>query len=113
MQPTKALDPTGAGGGYRSDLPPLPREKRPYPRRGWQIGERLQGLGVIALGVVGMLVAYGIYSGALPAGLPEPPQPPGMIGRIPLINPVQCVIPVLMLGSVALVFVGCRQILDP
>jgi hypothetical protein len=78
-----------------------------------QIGDRLQGVGVVALGVVGMLVAYGIFSGVLPAGLPEPPQPPNVVGRIPIINPVQCVIPVLMLGSVALVFVGFRQILDP
>lgn len=115
LPPTRSKDPTRPGqGDYRSDLPSLPRERRPHGyRAGLQLVERLQGLGVVALGVLGMLVAYGIYSGTLRIGLPAPPQPSGLAFPVPLVNPAACLIPLLLLSSVALVLVGFRQMLDP
>jgi hypothetical protein len=100
--------------GFRSDLPKLERERKPVGYRpGWQLGERLQGLGVVVLGLVGLLVVYGIYSGVLPAGLPPPPQPRGLLVPVPTINAAACIIPVLAIGSVALILVGFRRVLDP
>ncbi|HEV7662066.1 MAG TPA: hypothetical protein VGQ62_00930 [Chloroflexota bacterium] len=107
-------DPTDPRGGYRSDLPPLVSERRPHGYRpGWQLEERFQGLGVVVLGLVGLLVAYGIYTGFLPAGLPPPPQPSGVLVAVPTFNAISCVLPLLLIGSVALVLVGFRQFLDP
>ena len=107
-------DPTDPRPRYRSDLPPLPGERRPHGYRpGWQVEERLQGLGVVVLGLGGFLVAYGIYSGVLPAGLPPPPQPPGVLVPVPTFSAISCVLPLLVLGSAALVLVGCRRIFDP
>lgn len=98
--------------GARSDLPKLPRDERPVGyHAGWQIEERLQALGVIVLGLVGLWVAYGMYSGFLPVGLPAPQPPPGV--QVPVFNPVTCVIPIMSLGSVALIFVGARRFIDP
>jgi hypothetical protein len=99
---------------FRSDLPALERERKPVGYRpGWQIGERLQGLGVVLLGLVGLLVVYGIYTGVLPAGLPPPPQPKGILVPVPTINAVACVMPLMAVGSVALIVVGFRRVLDP
>jgi hypothetical protein len=99
---------------YRSDLPRLDKERVPVGyRAGWQIEDRLQGLGVVVLGLVGLLVVYGIYSGVLPAGLPPPPQPKGLLVPVPTVNAMGCIVPLLAIGSVALVFVGFRRILDP
>jgi hypothetical protein len=107
-------DPTDPQRGYRSDLPRLPSERRPHGYRpGWQLEDRLQGLGVVVLGVVGLLVAYGIYSGFLPAGLPPPPQPKGVLVALPTFNAIACFMPLLLIGSVALVVVGFRRFLDP
>jgi hypothetical protein len=98
----------------RKDLPPVPRDRRPVGYRpGWQIEERLQGLGAVLLGLVGLLVAYGIYTGFLPAGLPPPQQPPGVLVQVPLPNATSCLIPLMSVGSVALIFVGFRRFLDP
>jgi hypothetical protein len=99
---------------YRSELPALPKEFRPAGcRPGWQLEERLQGLGVIVLGVVGLLVVYGIYTGVLPSGLPPPPQPRGVLVQVPVFNAAACFMPLLAIGSVALIVVGFRRVLDP
>jgi hypothetical protein len=99
---------------FRSDLPKLPSERRPVGYKpGWQFEERLQGLGVIALGIVGLLVAYGIYTGFLPAGLPPPPQPRGLLVPIPTFNALACVVPLMAIGSIALIVVGFRRVVDP
>jgi hypothetical protein len=99
---------------FRADLPKLEKERKPVGYQpGWQVGERLQGLGVVLLGVVGLLVVYGIYSGVLPAGLPPPPQPRGILVPVPTFNAVACVMPVMAIGSVALIVVGFRRIVDP
>ena len=103
------------GPGYRADLPKLERERRPVGYKpGWQLEERLQGLGVVVLGLVGLLVVYGIYTGFLPSGLPPPPAPPpGVLVQVPVINAAACIVPLMAIASVALIFVGIRRIFDP
>jgi hypothetical protein len=99
---------------FRDDLPKLDKERVPVGYRpGWQIEERLQGLGVVLLGLIGLLVVYGIYSGVLPAGLPAPAQPRGILVPVPSINAAACLVPLMALSSVALIFVGFRRVLDP
>ena len=107
------LPPNDPNYGYRSDLPKLPRELPAGYQPGWQIWERVQGLGVILLGLVGLAVVYGIASGLLPSGLPPPPQPPGVLVQLPVFNSAACFTPLLALGSLALIVVGFRRILDP
>ena len=108
------LPPHDPQGGFRSDLPPLVSERKPYGyQAGWQLGERLQGLGVVAFGIIGLLVVYGIYTGFLPAGLPPPPQPPGVLVPVPVFNAAACFMPLMAIGSVALIVVGFRRFLDP
>jgi hypothetical protein len=105
------LDPQAR---YRSELPALPQERKPHGyQAGWQFGERLQGVGVIVLGLVGLLIVYGTYSGILPPALPAPRQPPGLLVQVPTLNAVVCFMPVLAIGSVALIVVGFRRVLDP
>ena len=99
---------------YRSELPPLDRERRPVGYRpGWQLEERLQGLGAMVLGLVGLAVVYGIATGILPSGLPPPPPPPGVLVQVPTVNGLGCVMPLMAIGSVALIVVGFRRVLDP
>jgi hypothetical protein len=101
--------------GFRDDLPKLERERRPVGYKpGWQLEERLQGLGVVLLGLVGLLVVYGIATGFLPVGLPGPPAPPkGVLVQVPSISGAACVVPLMGVASVALIFVGFRRVLDP
>jgi len=103
------------GPKYRSDLPKLEKEQRPVGyHAGWQLEDRLQGLGAVLLGLVGMLIVYGIYTGFLPSGLPPPPPPPpGVLVQVPVINAAACFLPLLTIGSVALIFVGVRRVFDP
>ena len=100
---------------YRSDLPKLEREQRPVGYRpGLQLEERLQGLGAMLLGLVGLLVVYGIYTGFLPSGLPPPPPPPrGVLVQLPVVNAAACFMPLMTIGSVGLIVVGFRRVLDP
>jgi hypothetical protein len=99
---------------YRSDLPKIDKERRPVGYRpGLQLEERLQGLGVIVLGLVGLLVVYGIYSGVLPSGLPPPPQPKGVLIPIPTVNAAAFFLPLIAVMSVVLIAVGFRRIVDP
>ena len=108
------LPPNDPRERFRSDLPELPRLREPVGyRAGWQIVERLQGLGVIVLGLIGLLVVYGIYTGFLPSGLPPPPQPPGVLVQVPVYNATACFMPIMAVGSVALIVVGFRRVIDP
>lgn len=108
------LPPNDPRETYRADLPPLPSERQPHGyRAGWQIEERLQGLGVMVLGLIGLLVVFGIYTGVLPGGLPPPPQPKGILVQVPVFNAAWCFMPLLAIGSVALIVVGFRRVLDP
>jgi hypothetical protein len=101
--------------GYRSDLPKVEKQRRPVGyRAGLQLEERLQGLGVIVLGLVGLLVVYGIYSGYLPSGLPPPPPPPkGVLIQVPVVNGAAFFLPLIAVMSVALIAVGLRRVVDP
>jgi hypothetical protein len=101
--------------GYRSDLPKLEGERKPAGyRAGLQLEERLQGLGAVALGLVGLLVVYGISTGVLPSGLPPPPPPPpGVLVQVPTINAAACLAPLMLVGSIALIVVGFRRVVDP
>ncbi|MDQ6671394.1 MAG: hypothetical protein M3069_11705 [Chloroflexota bacterium] len=110
LLPPDDLDPQAR---YRSELPALPKERPSGYRPGWQLGDRLQGLGVVALGLVGLLVVYATYAGVLPSGLPPPPQPRGLLVQVPIVNAATCVMPLLAIGSVALIVVGFRRVLDP
>jgi hypothetical protein len=102
------------GNEYRSDLPALPKERKPVGyRAGWQVQERLQGLGVVALGLLGLFVVYGISTGLLPSGLPPPPQPRGVLVQLPVYNAAACFMPLMAIGSVGLIIVGFRRFLDP
>jgi hypothetical protein len=85
----------------------------PGYRPGWRLEERLQGVGVILLGLVGLAVVYGTYTGVLPSGLPPPPQPRGVLVQVPVYNAALCFMPLLAIGSVALIVVGFRRVLDP
>ncbi len=107
------LDDLDPQARYRSELPALPKAKLAGYRPGWQLAERLQGLGVILLGFIGLLVVYGTYAGVLPSGLPSPPQPSGMLVQLPVVNAAACFMPILAIGSIALIVVGFRQVLDP
>ncbi len=108
------LPPNDPHEGFRSDLPALPRERRPAGYRpGWQFQERLQGLGVIVLGLVGLAVVYGISVGILPSGLPPPPRQPGVLIQLPAFNAAACFTPLMAIGSAGLIFVGFRRLLDP
>jgi hypothetical protein len=100
--------------GYRSDLPKLDKERRPVGYRpGLQLEERLQGLGVIVLGLVGLLVVYGIYTGVLPSGLPPPPQPKGVLIAVPVVNGAAFFLPIIAVMSVVLIAVGFKRVVDP
>jgi hypothetical protein len=99
---------------YRAELPALPKDHKPVGYRpGWQLVERLQGVGVIVLGLVGLLVVYGTYTGVLPSGLPAPPQPRGVLVQVPVLNAAACFMPLLAIGSVGLIVVGFRRVIDP
>lgn len=96
---------------YRKDLPPIEKERRPPGYRpGFQLEERLLGLGAVVLGLVGLLVVYGVYSGRLPSGLAPPP---GVPSGLPVINATACLLPLIGIGSVGLILVGVKRVFDP
>ena len=99
---------------FRSELPPVPKDRKPLGyRESWQIEERVQGLGVVLLGLVGLFVAYGVYTGFLPSGPPPPAPPPGVLVQVPTFNAMGCLIPVMGITSVVLIVVGFRRVIDP
>jgi hypothetical protein len=101
----------------RTDLPDLRTSKIPVGYRpGAQIGERLQGLGLVVIGLAGLILVYVIYqSGGLPGAPEPPPAPPGLQGLrvLPLISVTNCMVPLLTIGSMGLILLGMRRIADP
>ena len=70
--------------------------------------ERLIGLLLILGGVVGFAVVYLLWRYA-PAAMPVPPGlPPNLL---PLVSPLNCVLPVTAIGSGLLVLLGLRKLI--
>jgi hypothetical protein len=108
------LPPNDPNERFRAELPKLEKERTPVGYRpGLQLEERLQGLGIVVLGLVGLAVVYGVYSGLLPSGPPPPPQPPGVLVQVPVFNATACFMPLIAVSSIALIVVGFRRVLDP
>jgi hypothetical protein len=101
------------GNDWRSDLPRLDKEGPVGYRAGLQLWERLEGLGVAVLGLVGLTVAYLIVTGVLPAGIPPPKPPPGILVQVPIFNATACLLPLLAAGSIALIVLGLRRAIAP
>jgi hypothetical protein len=98
----------------RSELPEIARERRPVGwRQGFELEERLLGVGAFVLGVIGLGVVYGISSGRLPAGLPPPIPPPGILVNLPTLNAIACLLPLLTLFSIALIAIGLKRAFSP
>ena len=68
--------------------------------------------GIVCLGLVGLAVVYGVYTGLLPSG-PAPPQPRGVLVQVPVFNATACFMPLIAISSIALIVVGFRRVLDP
>ena len=70
--------------------------------------ERLIGLLLILGGVVGFGVVYLLWLYA-PATIPAPPGLPRNL--LPLTSPLNCVLPVTVIGSGLLVLIGLRKLI--
>jgi hypothetical protein len=76
------------------------------------MGERYRGLIPLLLGI-GMLAMLQLWS-RIDAVLPRPEPPPGFpASGVLLVNPIACLLPLLMIGAVALVVVGLFRLLFP
>ena len=95
------MDPTDPDFRRRTrrDLRDVRRPRRPVGyRAGWQIQERLVGLGLVVVGLGGLLLASAMLGDA-------------GSGRI---APVLGFLPILMvLGGVGLIAIGLKQFLNP
>ena len=70
--------------------------------------ERLIGLLLILGGVVGFGAVYLIWLVA-PASIPAPPGLPRNL--LPLTSPINCILPVTVIGSGLLVLLGLRKVI--
>jgi hypothetical protein len=70
--------------------------------------ERLIGLGLILCGVAGFGVVFLLWLYA-PASMPVPPGLPRNL--LPLISPLNCILPMTVIGSGLLVLVGLRKLI--
>jgi hypothetical protein len=86
-------------------MPPLDE-----PNEGLSGGaqERLIGLVLVLGGVAGFGVVYLLWLYA-PAAMPAPPGLPRTL--LPLVSPLNCVLPVTVLGSSLLVLIGLRKLI--
>ena len=72
--------------------------------------ERLVGVGLIALSVLG----FGLVHLLLRLGPLMPTPPPGLpAGLVPMLSPLQCLVPATVLGSGALLMIGLRRLFFP
>ena len=101
----------------RPELPPLNEPRIPLGyRRRFELGARLQGLGLLLVGVFGFGLVYMIYqAGGLPGAPAPPPPPPGLKGMpVPVLaNVTSCLVPLLAIGSVGCILIGFRRLVDP
>ncbi len=92
------------------DLPDVRGPRAPHGYRpGLQLVERLQGLLLLGLGVAGLLFCVYLLNGARTAG-PLGTAGGGVPGSL---NAAGCLVPMIALGSLGLVLVGLRRIVDP
>jgi hypothetical protein len=82
------------------DEPPRSRQE--------DLEARLTGLALILGGVVGLGVVYLLWLFA-PATMPVPPGMPRNL--LPLTSPLNCMLPVVAIGSSALVLIGLRKLI--
>ena len=73
-------------------------------------GDRLIGLGMILGGLVGLGVVYLLWRFA-PASMPVPPGLPRNL--LPIVSPLNCVLPLTAIGSTFLVLLGLKRLLIP
>lgn len=71
-------------------------------------GDRLIGLGLIVVGLLGFGVVYLLWQYA-PAAMPVPPGLPR--GLLPLASPLNCVLPITAVGSSLLVMIGLKRLI--
>ena len=69
--------------------------------------ERLIGLLLIVGGVVGFGIVYLLWLYA-PAAMPVPPGLPRNL--LPLVSPLNCILPVTVIGSGLLVLIGLKKL---
>lgn len=86
-----------------------PPEERPDAFRDI-LEDRLTGLGLILGGLVGFGIVYLMWRYA-PGDMPVPPGIPR--GPLPILSPLNCVLPVVAIGSSFLVLVGLRKLVFP
>ncbi len=92
------------------DLPDVRGRRAPHGYRpGLQLGERLQGLLLLALGVAGLVFCGFLLDSARGAG-PLATAGRGVPGSL---NAAGCLVPMIALGSLGLVVLGLRQIVAP
>jgi len=70
--------------------------------------ERLIGLLLILAGVVGFGVVYLLWLYA-PASIPAPPGLPRNL--LPLTSPLNCILPVTVIGSGFLILIGLKKVI--
>jgi hypothetical protein len=112
-----ALPPNDPWIGHRSELPDIRGPRGPVGyRRGFEWGTRLQGLLLLVIGLVGITGVYLVFrAGGVPGAPAPPPPPPGLRGlSVPsLVNVASCFGLLITLGSLGLILVGLRRIVDP
>jgi hypothetical protein len=79
------------------------------PRDSFQdsLGERLIGLGMILGGLLGFGLVYLMWRYA-PASMPVPPGLPRDL--LPIASPLNCVLPIVAIGSSLLVLFGLKRL---
>lgn len=85
----------------------MPPDRDHPPRRPSSRSERLVGLGLVLAGTGGFGLAYLLWW-IVPAAMPAPPGLPGPM--LPLLSPLICALPILAVGSAALVLLGLRRL---
>jgi hypothetical protein len=79
------------------------------PRGGHHsIGDRLIGLGLILIGLIGFGGVYLLWQFA-PATMPVPPGLPR--GLLPIASPLNCILPVTAVGCSLLVMIGLKRLI--
>ena len=88
-------------------MTPDPQEEA---RRDYVRGERLSGLLLIGLSVLGFGLVYLVWR----VGPLVPPTPPGLPpGLMPMLSPISCLVPAGAIGSSILLLLGLRKLLFP